>query len=101
MVRKTSDPPLSRRLVTCLLKDNVIVVCGTIAPVGTGVPPEQFSTRSPESSVSPSDRTVGGTPLFAIQTTPIMAKFAVWLAPMFVKVRLGGLKLYPARVGVT
>src|SRR5205809_4513819 len=42
-----SPPPLNTRLVTCVFNVIVMSACGMRAPADVGVPPEQFSTKSP------------------------------------------------------
>src|SRR5579884_2699996 len=66
IANRGSPPPPNRRLVTWVLKVRMTFAVGTTAPTGVGVPPEQLRTMSPSSSVSPSERMVGGTPALAM-----------------------------------
>src|SRR5436190_5097068 len=78
IVRTASDwVPVSNRLVICVLRKIVMLACGIKLPTGVGVPPLQFRTMSPTSSVKPSERTVGGTPALAIHWTPFTVPCAL------------------------
>src|SRR5436190_2496 len=46
----------SRRLVREVFKNTWMFTAGIVAPGAVGTPPMQFKTKSPTSSVSPSDR---------------------------------------------
>jgi hypothetical protein len=56
---------VSKRLVSEVFKNTWMFTGGIVPPGAVGIPPMQFNTKSPTSSVSPSDRAGVETPPLA------------------------------------
>src|ERR1700733_5904582 len=72
-INSASDNPIvsdNSRLVTSVFRAKVIQYSGIGSPWGVGVPPVQFSSKSPTDSASPSARTIFGMPAVALHERP-------------------------------